>query len=296
MENIIGRAAEIRLLETLLSSPQAELLAMYGRRRVGKTYLIRTFFEKELIFEFAGLNGESLAKQLESFGSTLTDTFKLPVDIAIPPNWLQAFRTLTKLLEPQLLATPKGSKRVVFLDEFPWLDTPKSGFLSAFDHFWNSWASKQKNLVVVICGSAASWMIQNIVKNKGGLHNRITQRIRLMPFNLSEVEQFLRAQRVTIDRYQILELYMVTGGIPHYLKDIRAGESAVQAIDRLCFTKDGGLGDEFSSLYGALFDNSDKHTLIVRTLAHKPSGMTRNELIDACRLSSGGGKIGRAHV
>ena len=284
MDNIIGRETEIQLLRDILTSRQAELVAMYGRRRVGKTYLIRTVFEKELLFEFAGLNGEPLAKQLENFSSVMTDVFRLPAEIAVPRNWLQAFRVLKNLLEPQLTDT----KKVIFLDEFPWLDTPKSGFLSAFDHFWNSWASKQKNLIVVICGSAASWMIQNILRNKGGLHNRLTQRIRLMPFNLYETEQFLHSEGIKLDRYQIVQLYMVTGGIAQYLKGVRAGESAAQAIDRMCFTKDGWLSDEFNNLYAALFESADKHITIVRTLSNKPSGMTRQELITACQINSGG--------
>ena len=190
MNYLIGRTSEINVLKEALDSPYAELIAMYGRRRVGKTYLIRTIYEKEMVFEVSGLNNMPIAAQLENFRDTLTTAFNLPVDIAMPQNWLQAFRQLIKLLEPKL----STEKQVVFLDEFPWFDTPKSGFLAAFDHFWNSWASKHRNLVVVICGSAASWMIQNIVKNKGGLHNRITRRMRLMPFNLYETEQFLQNQ------------------------------------------------------------------------------------------------------
>lgn len=285
MNYLIGRTSEINVLKEALDSPYAELIAMYGRRRVGKTYLIRTIYEKEMVFEVSGLNNMPIAAQLENFRDTLTTAFNLPVDIAMPQNWLQAFRQLIKLLEPKL----STEKQVVFLDEFPWFDTPKSGFLAAFDHFWNSWASKHRNLVVVICGSAASWMIQNIVKNKGGLHNRITRRMRLMPFNLYETEQFLQNQYINLDRYQIIELFMITGGIPHYLKDIRRGESVVQIIDRLCFTNDGLLRDEFKSLYVALFDNAEKHIDIVKALANKPSGLMRNEIMETCQLSSGGG-------
>ena len=284
MENLTGRTVEIQLLQKALASPQAELIAMYGRRRVGKTHLIQTVFKAEMLLELTGIKGVSLSEQLDNFSATLTDAFHLPLEMATPPSWIRAFRALIKLLEPQLTDT----KKVIFLDEFPWFETPKSGFLSAFDHFWNSWAVKQKNLVVVICGSAASWMIQNIVRNKGGLHNRITRRMRLMPFNLQETEQFLRSQHITLNRHQIVELYMVTGGIPQYLKDIDPSESVTQIIDRLCFTKDGWLADEFNSLYNALFDNYDKHLSIVKALADKPSGLTRAELIDICNMSSGG--------
>jgi uncharacterized protein len=177
---------------------------------------------------------------------------------------------------------------VIFLDEFPWLDTKKSGFLAAFDYFWNNWASKQNNLVVVICGSAASWMIQNIVRNKGGLHNRITQRIRLQAFTLNETSLYLKSKRVNLSQYDILQLFMVTGGVPHYLKNIQAGESTTQVIDRLCFTKDGLLRNEFKDLYPALFGRADKHIAVIRALANKQSGLTRSEIIDVCSFKSGG--------
>ncbi len=284
MENLIGREPEIRILQQALNSPKAELIAMYGRRRVGKTHLIQTVFQNEMAFTLTGIQDAPLAEQLENFSATLSETFDLPGQLATPPNWLQAFRVLINFLKPLIIDAPK----VIFFDEFPWLDTPKSRFIPAFDHFWNSWATKQKNLTVVICGSAASWMIQNIVRNKGGLHNRLTRRIRLLPFNLNETEQFLRSKYVTLDRYQIVQLYMVTGGIPQYLNDIQSGESATQIIDRLCFSKDGWLVDEFNNLYSALFDSADRHIEIVRTLANKPSGMTRTELVEQSDLSSGG--------
>lgn len=281
---IIGRQSEINLLTEVLTSPDPELIALYGRRRVGKTYLIRNIYEKQIVFELTGLNKANLAQQLENFNDALIEKFQLPVETARPRTWIQAFRMLIHLLEKK----PTDVKQVIFLDEFPWLDTPKSNFLAAFDHFWNSWASKHAHLVVVICGSAASWMIQNVVRNKGGLHNRITRRMRLMPFNLHETELFLQNKHINIDRYQILQLYMVTGGIPHYLKNIRSGESTTQIIDRLCFTNDGFLIDEFKSLYEALFEQADKHIAIIKMLANKPSGMTRNELMTACQLSTGG--------
>ena len=284
MENIIGREAEIKVLNEALQSPSAELIAVYGRRRVGKTYLIRAVYEKTLILELTGLNNAPFSEQLENFCLTVARTFSLPIKGINPKTWLQAFHVLMDVLEPLLNET----KKVFFLDEMPWFDTHKSGFLSAFDHFWNTWASKQKNLVVVICGSAASWMIQNIVRNRGGLHNRITRRMRLMPFNLYETEQFLQSKFIQLDRYQLLQLYMTTGGIPHYLNDIRRGESTTQAIDRMCFTNEGLLSDEFRDLYAALFGTSEKHETIVKALAHKPNGMTRNEVMDVCALNSGG--------
>ncbi len=284
MKNLIGREAEIKVLEEALASNSAELVALYGRRRVGKTYLIRTVYKKELILELTGINNAPFSEQIENFSLTIARNLKLPMSRVTPTSWLQAFHVLMDVLEPHL----EGEKKVLFLDELPWFDTHKSGFLSAFDHFWNTWASKQDNLVVVICGSAASWMIQNIVRNKGGLHNRITRRLRLMPFNLYETALFLESQNVDLTAYQIVQLYMVMGGIPHYLKNVKRGESVIQTIDRMCFTNDGFLSDEFIDLYTALFGTSDKHELIVKTLANKPSGMTRNEIVETCRIPSGG--------
>ncbi|WP_373550428.1 ATP-binding protein [Haliscomenobacter sp.] len=286
MENLVGRKTEIRILTDALATPYAELIAVYGRRRVGKTHLIRTVYEKNIVFEFTGANSVDFATQLENFSLTAQTAFRLnlAVPMAMPQNWLQAFRLLINLLE----AYPPTGKQVIFLDEFPWLDNKKSGFLAAFDHFWNNWASKQRNLVVVICGSAASWMIRNIVRNKGGLHNRITQRIRLEPFTLHETSLFLKNNHINLTPYDILQLYMVTGGIPHYLKNIRTGESTTQIIDRLCFTKDGILQNEFKDLYPALFGKADKHIAVIRCLGNKLSGLTRNEILEICQFKSGG--------
>ncbi len=284
MKKLIGRKEEIRALKEALASDSAELVALYGRRRVGKTYLVRTVYEKELLLELTGLNEAPFPEQIENFTLTIARTLQLPVRSVTPGSWLQAFHLLMDALEPHL----KADKKVLFLDELPWFDTHKSGFLSAFDHFWNTWASRQDNLVVVICGSAASWMIQNIVRNKGGLHNRITRRIRLTPFTLRETAEFLVSQNVDLTHYQMLQLYMVMGGIPHYLNNVRRGESIDQTIDRMCFTHDGFLSDEFDSLYKALFGTSEKHEKIVQVLAQKPGGMTRNEVMESCKISSGG--------
>jgi hypothetical protein len=177
---------------------------------------------------------------------------------------------------------------VVFLDEFPWLDGRKSGFLAAFEHFWNRWASRQPNLLVVVCGSAASWMIRKIVNNKGGLHNRITQKLRILPFTLSETEAYLKSRQSKLDRYQILQVYMAFGGIPQYLKAVQRGNSAGQAIEKACFAKDGLLTGEFNNLYGSLFEIADNHIKVVRALAAAKMGLTRQEIIDTCQLSSGG--------
>ena len=282
---IIGREDEIEILSEIFKAREPHLVAVYGRRRIGKTYLVRNFFEKQIAFEVSGLHNASQQEQLENFTNRFAPAKGKRRSIQPPQTWLQAFQLLITYLEPQL----KKGKKIIFFDEFPWLDTPRSGFMQAFENFWNTWASRQKNLAVIICGSAAAWMIRKVVNNKGGLHNRITRRIRLLPFTLYETECYLQYRNINLDKHQILQLYMAMGGVPHYLKEIKRGESATQAIDRICFKKDGLLTDEFKNLYTSLFDNATVHTSIIAALAKKPMGLTRNEMLKAGRLSSGGG-------
>lgn len=284
MEKLVGRKEEKKILENALASSSAELIAIYGRRRIGKTFLVRSAYEKQMVFEFTGVNNASMAEQLEGFSFALKKAMNSPADLAIPKSWAAAFNTL----ENYLATVIKKQKAVIFFDELPWLHTPKSNFLKAFEHFWNSWASRYANVKIVICGSAASWMIKNIVDNKGGLHNRVTIRMRLLPFSLNETEQYLKSRGVTIDRYQILQLYMSMGGIPQYLKAIQPGESATQAIDRLFFTRHGQLKDEFKNLYESLFEIPNHHIAVIRALAKTSKGLSRAEIIDETKLSTGG--------
>ena len=284
MEKLVGRIQEKKILENALVSTGAELVAIYGRRRIGKTFLIRTVYEKYLQFEFTGVHNASMQEQLESFSLALKKAIESPVDIAVPKTWAAAFHLLENFLTPIITK----QKAVIFFDEFPWIHTQKSNFIRAFEHFWNSWASKYPNLTVVICGSAASWMIRNIVNNKGGLHNRVSIRMRLMPFSLNETEAYLKSRSVNLDQYQILQLYMAMGGVPQYLKAVQRGESVLQVTDRICFTKHGALKDEFKILYESLFDNASHHMAVIRLLSGISKGMTRNEIITNSSLSSGG--------
>ncbi len=285
MDPVIGREAEIKILNGALQSARAELVAVYGRRRVGKTYLVRQVLGTRLLMEITGIHNGTLQQQLENFSLILRKSFPEVVLPLTLQSWIQAFSALADCIAPKIAKR----KMVIFFDEFPWMHTRKSGFLPAFENFWNSWASQQKNLVVVICGSAASWMLDRVVRNKGGLHNRITKRIRLLPFTLQETEKYLKSRRVKLDRHQLLQLYMAMGGIPQYLEEVQPGQSAVQNTDRICFSKDGLLRTEFDDLFHALFENADRHIDIIRALAKKPTGSTRNEIIQLAKLKTGGG-------
>lgn len=282
MNNVIGREEEKEQLANVLQEETPQLVAVYGRRRVGKTFLIRNYFEQRIVFEISGIHDGSLQEQLDNFSRCLYKSFKVKTQHLT--TWFEAFEQLKK----QFKTKSARQKRVLFFDEFPWLDTPRSGFLKAFENFWNSWATRQSNLVIILCGSAAAWMIQKILNNRGGLHNRVTKRIRLLPFTLQETEAYLKHRKINLNQYQILHIYMAMGGIPQYLNEIRRGESAMQAIDRICFSKDGLLTEEFPNLYTSLFDEAQKHIAIINALAKKPAGLNRNEIIKECHLSSGG--------
>lgn len=283
-ETIIGRDAEKKMLNEMLSSKEAELIAILGRRRVGKTFLVRNYYQKYLVFECTGIHEARMSEQLFNFTRSLQQAMQSPIPPATPDSWVQAFTFLSDFLATRL----KDQPAVVLFDEFPWIHTAKSGFLTAFGHWWNTWASRQPQLKVVICGSAASWMIENILHNKGGLHNRVSRTIQLLPFSLKESEDYLISRGVKLDHYQILQLYMAMGGIPQYLKQVDKGQSAQQVIDKLFFEKNGMLRAEFNVLYRSLFDNASHHEAIVRELAKKASGLSRAEVIKACGLTTGG--------
>lgn len=285
--NLIGRVEEIVILEQTLVSPVSEFVAVYGRRRVGKTFMVREFYDKTICFEMVGMFKASLQEQLSNFAQALRKSTGFGILPQKPASWQEAFFQIENYLESPMVKENPG-KRVVFFDELPWLNTPRSGFLKALEHFWNSFGSRQKNLVLVVCGSAASWMIQHIVRSRGGLHNRLTRQIRLLPFSLSETEKYLSSKNVILTRFQIVELYMAFGGIPYYLSQVEPGLSAAQIIDKSCFTMNGLLRQEYEKLYASLFEDSQYHTKIVELLAKKSKGISRNELLSATNISSGG--------
>lgn len=281
---MIGRDAEQKILRNALLSDRPELLAVIGRRRVGKTYLIRSVLGDLIDFEIVGLKDGDKSQQLRNFTySLIASSGQIPDKE--PEDWLSAFHLLSRYLDT--LKSGKG-KLVVFLDELPWVATHRSGFMTGFSYFWNSYASKN-NILVVICGSAASWMIRRVINDRGGLHNRVTRQIYLQPFSLKETEQYFLGKEIHLDHYQILLLYMTLGGVPYYLSFVEKGMSAVQNIENICFLKKGGLYREFDNLYKALFDFPDRYEQIIRTLANRWKGLNRSELLEESGFNDGGG-------
>lgn len=280
---LIGRHKEQSILNACEEEDRSHFLAIYGRRRVGKTFLIREFFNHQFDFYVTGLANGDTASQLTNFYMAIRQHFQDEF-AAVPKTWLEAFNLLIQKLEKS-----NTKKKIIFIDELPWMDTPRSKFLMGLEYFWNSWASARRDILLIGCGSAASWMINKLINNKGGLYNRVTRRIKLSPFTLSEVEQFLIAKKYKIDRYQIIQLYMALGGIPYYLELINTKMSIAQNIQNLFFDQNALLQNEYEILFKSLFDDSDTHTEIIKALTTKKTGLPRNEILKYLSINDGGG-------
>ncbi len=280
---LVGREYEKELLDRLHDSGKPEFVALHGRRRIGKTYLIRRHFEKRITFELIGNSKATLNEQLQNFAAALSAA--AGIRAAVPRTWQEAFSDLTSYLE----RLPVGPRRVLFFDEFPWLSSPRSRFLPAFEQFWNAWASKRPEIMLIITGSAAAWMLRHVVGDRGGLHARVTRQMQLLPFNLHETAVFLESRGVRWKQAQIVELYMALGGVPYYLEHVRGSLSAAQNIDQLCFDPKGALHEEFQRLYASLFEGYQEHLRIIAALAAVDEGLSRDELLEKTGLSSGGG-------
>ena len=263
-------------------------MSVVGRRRVGKTFLVKHVYGEVMRFTVTGIAGATKTQQLANFALSVQAAFGPDPRTVGYGDWLDALNDLARRLdEARSAPSAERARFVVFFDELPWLASRRSGFLQAFSWFWNSWAI-DRDVVVVICGSAASWMVKKVVRDRGGLHNRVTHRIRLEPFTLAEVRAFARDRGLVSDPYQQVQLYMAIGGIPFYLNQVRPGESAQQAVDRLLFAADAPLEGEFDQLYAALFERAHHHVAVVRALATKQSGLLRTELQRLAGIGSSG--------
>ena len=290
MSVIIGRKKEIEELEKLYHSDRSEFVAVYGRRRVGKTFLINQVFKNRFTFQHTGVSPvdqESeknlLRTQLESFYYTLLSHGLEGYDK--PKTWMEAFFQLKQLL----IRFDDGSKQVIFLDELPWMDTPRSGFLPAFESFWNGWCSGRDNIMLIVCGSATSWILGNLSRNKGGLYGRLTDEIKLSPFTLKECEEYFEHENIIMSRYDIIQAYMVFGGIPYYLRYFKKGFSLSANIDEILFGRNPRLKDEYNRLFKAIFSNPEDCKKIIKLLSTKHIGYTREEISAETGIPFGGG-------
>ena len=282
MKNIIvGRKKEKEELLDLYHSGRAEFVTVYGRRRVGKTFLINSLFQNDYAFKLTAILDTDTRGQLRNFAAALSEYGG--TDTPDPVDWIEAFEQLRKMIELH-----PGKRKVLFFDEMPWLDTKGSRFIPALEHFWNGWASTQNDIMLIVCGSAASWIVKKLFRSRGGLHNRITRRILLSPFTLAECRQYSELVGFPIDEVSLLETYMTFGGVPYYLSLMNKNLSFTQNVGRLCFSPGGELREEFGNLYASLFRNAARHILVVEALGKTKSGLTREEIKQKTKISEGG--------
>jgi len=279
---LIGREREIKELTRCLHSEKSEFVIVYGRRRVGKTFLVDQFFDYQYDFTFVGGHKLPKQRQLSNFAKAL----KKHAHLAKRPkfeDWFDAFDALEEYIE----SLPKEKRKIIFIDEMPWIDTRDSEFVSALENFWNAWGARRQDILFIASGSATSWMVDNLVENQGGLHDRIETRLYLRPFTLHDTEVYLRSRNFTWDRYQILQAYMTMGGVPYYLSLLKGSESLVQNIDRLFFAKNATLRTEFDELYNAQFTQADSYIEIIHALSEHREGLTRQQIIGMVKIEGG---------
>ena len=281
-DKLIGRERECEELKWAMDSHRSELVVLYGRRRVGKTFLVRRFFNDTYCFHYVGAHNQKKAMQLQNFRESLM-RYSSQNDIPALQNWHDAFLQLEKYLE-----SCNEKRKVVFFDEMPWMDTQGSDFVAELEYFWANWVQNRDDIVFIACGSATSWMKEKIEDNQGGLHNRITHRIYLRPFYLSETKAYLEDHGFEWDDYQILQCYMLFGGVPYYLSLLRPYLSLPENVDALIFRRGGDLSNEFKELYNALFRSADRYIAIVKLLSTKRQGFLRGEIEKATGFSGGG--------
>lgn len=277
-ELMFGRDEECRLIKQYLNSNHSEFVAVYGRRRVGKTFLLRQTLGDDICFYFTGMDNVTMTEQLQNFSITLRRYY--PAAKA-SENWLEAFDQLRDYVE-----SSKQEQKVIFIDELPWLDTLRSGFIPAFEHFWNSWASARSDIKLFVCGSATSWMLDNIINNHGGLYNRTTHQMYLEPFSLGKCKEYFDAYHFGYSQKEVADFYMIFGGIPYYMSLMNREQSVVQNVDRLIFSPRGELRQEKDILFRSLFRHSEDYVAIIDALSEKKKGLTRAEILDATGLTN----------
>lgn len=282
---MIGRREEQELLKKLVASNEAEFIVVYGRRRVGKTYLVRTVFDNSFAFSYTGIAHVTAREQIAAFISTLKDYQWVPENEVT--TWAAAFTELRRLLERQLSASP-DAPILVFIDEMPWMDNKKSGFIPAFEHFWNSWAAWTKRVKLIVCGSATSWISHKIFRDTGGLYNRVTRQIALKPFTLAECKEFFESRGIVFNPHDIVESYMIFGGIPYYLKMLDGAYSLPINVDKLCFAENAPLKLEFNNLLDMLFGHARQHREVIETISKTLKGLTRKDIARQASFADGG--------
>lgn len=288
---IIGREREIGLLNSMLESERAEFYAVYGRRRIGKTHLVKAFFDKKKchFMHCTGIQKGGIKDQLGAFYDAISDCFFDGVTLQKEQTWNKAFEFLKGLIDNKVSSR---QKIVIFLDELPWLVTPRSKCLQMLEYYWNRYWSFDPRIKLIICGSSASWILKKIINDRGGLHNRVTRQILLRPFNLVETQKYLASLGVKLNMWHTTQVYMATGGVPYYLMTLhQKGLSSSQIIEQLAFSNDAPLQNEFDKLIASLFDDAAAYSELLKILSKHRYGLSQAEILNKSTHFSKGGRV-----
>lgn len=279
---IIARKEELSILKEAYECDSSQFIAIYGRRRIGKTYLAREAFNYNFFFSHSGIANGSKKEEINAFLQSLKEQGG-EYDMQAS-DWLGAFSYLKRKIESSDL-----KKKVIFLDELSWIAGKRGDeFLKALEFFWNSWASNRKDVLLLVSSSATSWLLNHIIHSKGGFYHRLNHTIKLSPFSLKECKEYVLNSDYGMTDGQILECYMVFGGIPYYWSLLKKGYGVSQNIDRLFFSETGELREEFTYLYSSMFNRPEEYIRIITAIAKKRKGLTRNELIEDAKIKDSG--------
>ena len=292
---MIGRKKEIKLLNEICDLEESSLVAIYGRRRIGKTYLVNHMFKKYrqdcLFFEFTGAYDGDKRGQIDNFIDQVYEWFYVEPSFEIK-SWSDAFRFLKRTIDKEIKKRDSNEKVIVFLDEVPWIDrSNKGGFLSALGYFWNTWCEPRENVVLILCGSNSSWIRDKILKNaRGSLYQRVTHQISMYPFDLKETKAYLLEQKgFMIDNKTVTDIYMIFGGVAKYLSFLNPNESSAENIDRVFFSIHGSMYREYDELFSSLFaDKSDYYKSVIELLCTRRSGFSLSDISKAFNEKLGG--------
>lgn len=289
MNMIIGRENEQMLLSSILQSQDAEFLVVYGRRRIGKTFLIESFFLEQncVIFHVTGIQKGAIKEQLQEFSKEIGRVFYGGARIEAPATWMQAFEALNDAINYTKTKDPIA----LFLDEFPWMATPRSRLLQALEYYWNRFWKNDKRIKLIICGSSASWIIKKVIHHKGGLHNRITQKLNLKPFDISDTKLFLNERGIKLSNQKLIELYFIVGGVPYYISQIKKNQSISQNINTQGFQKEGLLFDEFGKVFSSLFKEHEAYEELIRIISKNRHGTSREYIEKTIKRTKKGGTL-----
>ncbi len=275
--NFVGRDYELDQLNTLYKAEGSQLVAVYGRRRVGKSTLVEQLMLHKPNLQFEGLEKVRTKGQIEQFTIDLRHQVADSIlDSVVFANWQAVFEYLTRYFDEC------QEKQLIFFDEFQWMAVGQSKLVSLIKSYWDRYWSKQ-NIMLVLCGSVSSYMIKRVIKSKA-MYGRINYELALQPFSPPEIKLLLNNKR---SNDEVLLYSLIFGGIPKYLREIDVSKSFDQNMSQLLFVRNGQLVGEYEKIFYSQFKEPKIYEAIAKVLSTQP--MSQEDIAKKIKLSSGGG-------